>query len=341
MRASVIVRSKDEADRLRLVLVSLAGQSVPAEIVVVNDGSRDHTRAVLAEADPGLDLVALHHEAPEGRSSAANAGAARASGDILIFLDGDTLAAPDFVERHLHCHRDARAVVARGETYHIRGTRPFLDPERGTPMPGQEAKVAGLSEAERARSLVSARQVRDEFPALERRAQPGIYPGFGPRRLFELEMAALGEAPDCEVLWAAASGSNQSVPRAAFLAVGGFHPEISINEHRELALKLCRQGLRMVPSAARSYHLIHRSGWRDPLADPDWARIFYEAHPLPAVALLPLLWESLGEAPDLPVAARLVSLPALAAAARPLAGISGREAVRAAHLARMGEGAHV
>ena len=45
MRASVIVRSKDEADRLKLTLGSLARQSVEAEIVVINDGSTDHTEA--------------------------------------------------------------------------------------------------------------------------------------------------------------------------------------------------------------------------------------------------------------------------------------------------------
>ena len=40
MSVSVIVRSKNEADRLRLTLTSLARQTVPAEVIVVNDGSR-------------------------------------------------------------------------------------------------------------------------------------------------------------------------------------------------------------------------------------------------------------------------------------------------------------
>jgi len=35
VRASVIIRSKDEADRLRLTLTSLACQSEPPEVVVV------------------------------------------------------------------------------------------------------------------------------------------------------------------------------------------------------------------------------------------------------------------------------------------------------------------
>src|SRR5579871_3564097 len=56
MKASVIIRSKDEADRLRLTLVSLACQSEAPEVVVVNDGSRDHTVQVIAAASDELDL---------------------------------------------------------------------------------------------------------------------------------------------------------------------------------------------------------------------------------------------------------------------------------------------
>jgi glycosyltransferase involved in cell wall biosynthesis len=67
MRASVVIRSKDEADRLRLTLASLARQSEPAEIVVVNDGSADHTAEVIAAASDELDLIRIDHETPHGR----------------------------------------------------------------------------------------------------------------------------------------------------------------------------------------------------------------------------------------------------------------------------------
>src|ERR1700738_3042578 len=136
--ASIIIRSKDEADRLRLTLTSLAGQTETAELIVVNDGSTDHTEWTLAEAAKVIPLAAIHHESAKGRSAAANAGAARAKGDILIFLDGDTLAAPDFVACHLNAHSGPTRAIARGETFHLRGTRFFWDPEAGTPKPGEE-----------------------------------------------------------------------------------------------------------------------------------------------------------------------------------------------------------
>jgi hypothetical protein len=339
MHASVIIRSKDEADRLRLTLTSLACQNERPEVVVVNDGSSDHTRAVLAEMRGELDLVAVHHERPAGRSAAANAGAAQARGDIVIFLDGDTLAAPDMVARHLDQHRRADGLVVRGETWHLRCTRLFLDPETGSPKPGEEARVARMSAGELARSTVTRQQIREAFDTIDSRAQAGIYPGFGPRKLYELEMEALTTQPGCGVLWAAASGSNQSLARGAFIGSGGFHPDITINEHRELALRLCQQGLRMAGCTGRTYHMIHRSGWRDPLLERDWEDIFYRAHPLPEVELLPILWESLSDTVTLPAPARIMSLPALESAAALCRGLAGREAVRAAHL-RAAQTAH-
>ncbi|WP_448148866.1 glycosyltransferase family A protein [Labrys miyagiensis] len=328
---SVVIRSKDEADRLRLTLSSLANQTEKPEVIVVNDGSTDHTADVVASASGDLDLIALHHEKPAGRSGAANAGAAKASGEVVLFLDGDTLAAPDLVASHLALHRERPNLVVRGETWHLRCTRPFLDPEAGTPKRGEEDRVARMSPAELARSLVTRRQIAEAFAEIDSRAQPGVYPGFGPRRLFELEMEALATAPDCKVLWAAAAGSNQSLRRDAFLEVGGFHPELSINEHRELALRLTEQGSQMAGTPARTYHMIHRSGWRDPLQERDWEDIFYAAHPTAEVALMPILWASLGDS-SVPEAARIHSLPELEEAAARWHPLNGRDAVVKAHM---------
>jgi len=334
MRASVVIRSKDEADRLRLTLTSLSAQTEKPEVVIVNDGSSDHTREVIAEAAAvgEIQIEAIHHVEPAGRSAAANAGAAKATGEILIFLDGDTLASPDLVAQHLDQHRRFPQRIVRGENWHLRCMRPFLDPEKGTPRPGEESRVTRMSESERSRSLVTRQEIRQSFETIDTRAQPGIYPGFGPRKLHELEMDALKAHPECPVLWAAASGSNQSVSRDAFLKVGGFHPEISINEHRELALRLCQYGLRMMATSGRSYHMIHRSGWRDPLQDTTWEQLFYEVHPTAEVALLPFLWASLSDAPPFPATACIRSLPELATVAERYRGLEGLKSVRDAHL---------
>lgn len=332
MRASVIIRSKDEADRLRLTLKSLARQTEAPEIVVVNDGSSDATAKVIEEAPGHLTLRAVHNPTARGRSAAANIGAEHACGDILIFLDGDTLAAPDFVAKHLALHRGNSKIVARGETRHLRCTRFFSDPATGTPRPGEEARIAAMSPAELAKMKVTDYDVDEDFESIHRRSQAGVYPGAGPRRLFELEMDALRRHPECDVLWAAASGSNQSVSRKAFLSSGGFHEQITINEHRELALRLTQAGERMVPADdAYSYHLTHRSGWRDPASDETWESLFYSAHPISAVPLLAIFWSSLSEPAPVPPAAQIKSLPELELAAVRCRNVHGVDAVRSAH----------
>lgn len=292
---SVVIRTRDEADRLRLTLTSLVCQRVPpGEVVVVDDGSVDHTRAVLAEMADRLPLRVIRHEIARGRAAASNAGARAASSRLLLFFDGDMLASPRTVEQHVATHRDRPRALARGEVWHLRCTRLLLDPEKGTPRDAHLAEVQALSEPERQRLKVTRAQIRDDFAAIERRARPGVYPGFAPGRLHALEMEALRAHPDCRVLWAAASGSNFSVARTEFEAAGGFDERLDINEHRELALRLCGSGGAMVAAgAARAFHMIHRSGWRDPLRDTAWFDVFANKHPTAAVRLLPRFWADL------------------------------------------------
>ncbi len=322
MRVSVVIRTRDEAERLRLTLSSLARQSLPAEVVVVDDGSRDRTPVVLTEASGWLPLRLVRHAEAKGRSAAANAGARAASGDILLFLDGDTLAGPELVARHAAAHAEKRPIAGRGETFHLRGTRFLQDPETGIPRTGEEARLAAMPSGELARLRVTRGDVIERFDIIDRQASPGIYPGAGPRRLHELEIDALRDHPACGVLWAAASGSNFSVARKLFLSVGGFDEGLDLNEHRELALRLCGQGacMALVPGA-RTYHMTHRSGWRDPLAQTDWEERFYRAHPVPAVKLLSVFWASLDPRFPIPPEAKILSLPALEAAARGDSGI--------------------
>jgi GT2 family glycosyltransferase len=331
MSISVVIRSKDEAGRLKLTLASLARQSAAAEVVVVDDGSRDETPGVIEEARRAMALTVVRHETPRGRAAAANAGARAATGHVLLFLDGDTMAGPDFVAAHAAAHERDERLCGRGETFHLRQTRLLLDPETATPQPDQAERLARLPMAEREAMKVTRRQIADDFGAIERRASPGVYPGAAPRALYELEIAALRDHPECSALWVAASGSNQSVRRDVFLAQGGFDETLGhIVEHRELPLRLCQAGWHMgFVTGARSYHLIHRSGWAgvDPLQQQQWEEDLYRRHPLPVVKLLVVLWASLACPSPVPPEARILSLPALERAARGETGID-YEAIR-------------
>ena len=293
-RASVVIRSKDEADRLRLTLASL-----PARANVPKWWWSMMARRMMRKTSllkPGGTLISsLCITSPLSDDAAAsNAGAAAGAGDIVLFLDGDTLADPRSGGRASaaaqRAYTPCRAWLDASSALHAAVSR-----SRGGYASGGAGAASCAYDCVRnsPRATVTRVQIGGAFHEIERRGQPGIYPGFGPRRLYELEMDALTNAMDCSVLWAAASGSNQSLGRRAFLDIGGFQLDISTNEHRELALRLCQNGFAMVGSTARTYHMTHRSGWRDPLENTDWEDIFFKAHPIAAVALLRVLWAKL------------------------------------------------
>jgi rSAM/selenodomain-associated transferase 2 len=103
MSVSVIIPTLNEAACLAQTLCSLRRQR-PRQIIVADGGSTDGTREAAALADCFL-------MAPRGRASQMNAGAARAAGDVLLFLHADcTLeeGALEEVERRLR-KRDVAA----------------------------------------------------------------------------------------------------------------------------------------------------------------------------------------------------------------------------------------
>lgn len=83
MRLSVILPVLDEERVIGARLDELRALGVD-EIIVADGGSRDATRAIVASS-PSVRLVS----APRGRALQMNAGAALATGDVLLFLHAD------------------------------------------------------------------------------------------------------------------------------------------------------------------------------------------------------------------------------------------------------------
>jgi rSAM/selenodomain-associated transferase 2 len=82
---SIVVPTLNEASGIAAALVRLAPfRQRGAEVIVADGGSDDGTATVAA---PRADRVII---APRGRASQMNAGAAAASGDVLLFLHADT-----------------------------------------------------------------------------------------------------------------------------------------------------------------------------------------------------------------------------------------------------------
>jgi peptidoglycan/xylan/chitin deacetylase (PgdA/CDA1 family) len=113
---SVVVTTHNRRELLRGLLDSLALQTAPLEsweVVAVVDGSSDGTAEMLASLSTPYRLTVVEQRRG-GQSAARNAGAARAAGRVLLFVDDDEVADPGLVAAHLEAHRSAERIAGVG-----------------------------------------------------------------------------------------------------------------------------------------------------------------------------------------------------------------------------------
>jgi biofilm PGA synthesis N-glycosyltransferase PgaC len=140
---SIVIAARNEASRLAHRLDNLLQLDYPAariQIIVVSDGSTDHTLKVLHRYRGAVDVVAVKSG---GKALALNAGVRRAKHDILVFAD-------------------ARPVFARDALLEL--TAPFRDPRVGA-VTGElllDAESPGRRTADRRRIAVGRRDAAKE-----------------------------------------------------------------------------------------------------------------------------------------------------------------------------------
>jgi len=120
-KISIVIPAFNEQARIERtldrVLTCVSDRGWDAEVLVVDDGSTDHTPAIIKrwmEHHPGLKLI--HNRGNRGKGYSVRNGLLQAAGEIVMFTDADLSAPMEEAER-LFAALDAGADVAIGSRW--------------------------------------------------------------------------------------------------------------------------------------------------------------------------------------------------------------------------------
>jgi glycosyltransferase involved in cell wall biosynthesis len=126
-RFSVIITSYNQREFIKDAVGSaLSLRNAEKEIIVVDDGSSDGSQAILRQYGDAIRLICF--ESNQGHGLAANCGAALASGEYLVSLDGDDAFLPwalDVYERIVQAKKPKMILCSM---WWFKGILPVLQP---------------------------------------------------------------------------------------------------------------------------------------------------------------------------------------------------------------------
>lgn len=109
--ASAILATYNSEATLVAALSSLLTQTVPIELIVVDDGSTDQTKEIVKNF-PSVIYLSQKHQGP---AKARNLGAKKASSNILLFVDADMTFDKDYVRDLIQPILNYRRATAKPE----------------------------------------------------------------------------------------------------------------------------------------------------------------------------------------------------------------------------------
>ena len=124
MKLSIVIPAYNTQDTIGRCLDSVLGQTYrDIEIIVVDDGSTDHTGEVLDRYARDHDNVTVMHSENRGCSEARNTCIARATGEYIFFVDSDDTVDKDAFElfvKHIESFGDKKPDVVNGCFNYVR-----------------------------------------------------------------------------------------------------------------------------------------------------------------------------------------------------------------------------
>ncbi len=243
MRASAIVSTYNNTRALDLVLCALSRQSrAPEEIWIADDGSTEETAALVRSYEERFG-GRLHHvwQSDSGynrRVRIANEAVRRATGDYLIFLDGDSVPHSHWTEDHM--------VGARKNTV-LCGRRVKLGPELSAAITRDWIESGWLESGKFLRQGRKNKQLERWLLGIR---LPALLP-----KLMYLRARKL-------------MGVNFSMPREVFEALNGWEEDnpTGRRDDTELELRIKRSRFKRFPLLHRAlvYHLDHPEAGYNP-----------------------------------------------------------------------------
>lgn len=143
-KISVIIPTYNTAKYLPEAIESVLAQTyTDLELIVIDDGSTDNTKEVVA---PFLDRIEFIETENYGPSKARNRAIRESSGEYVAFLDADDFWYPDKLDRQM-------TLFSKNRQYSLlhsdaSETRPYLSQEDSTWFSGKKHIKAGLAFSE-------------------------------------------------------------------------------------------------------------------------------------------------------------------------------------------------
>ena len=204
---SIIICTRNRADSLRDTLASIGECVVPpgiaAEVLVVDNGSTDHTLEVVRAA--GLRNVPVRHvmEREPGQTRARNAGLRASAAEMVLFTDDDVRVPTDWIAGMCRPVLDGKADAVAGGVHFPAHYEPMLAREPFCSRRGWFASSEGIDPVDPQRmvgaNMAFSRRVFETLKPFDTELGPGAL-GFYDDTLFSLTLKQAGfrlvAAPD-------------------------------------------------------------------------------------------------------------------------------------------------
>lgn len=95
MNITCVIPTYNQRDFIKEAIDSALNQTIPCEVIVVNDGSTDDTKFILEDYEGRIKVI---NQTNRGLPSARNTGIMNASGEWILFLDSDDILEPNCVD---------------------------------------------------------------------------------------------------------------------------------------------------------------------------------------------------------------------------------------------------